>query len=121
MARFGLMALRGGHWGDEQIVSADYMEAATSTANDLSGAYGYLWWVNTDEPWVSPDPRIDIAGRFLPDAPLDAYAALGAFEQTVLILPTQDMVVVRLGPVSEKLNTGLTNDLARLAVDAVVD
>jgi CubicO group peptidase (beta-lactamase class C family) len=121
MARFGLMALRDGKWGDEQIVSADYMSAATSTANDLSAAYGYLWWVNTDEPWVSPDPRVDTSARFLPDAPIDAYAALGMFEQTVLVLPTQDMVVVRLGPVSEEFQMGLVNDLAALAVDAVVD
>lgn len=121
MARFGLMALRGGEWGDEQIVSADYMSAATSTATDLNGAYGYLWWVNTDEPWVSPDPSVDTSQRFLPDAPIDAYAALGLFEQTVLVLPTHNIVVARLGSASGEYYSGLANDLARLAVDAVVD
>lgn len=123
MARFGLMALRGGKWGNEQIVSADYMSAATSTATDLNGAYGYLWWVNTDEPWVAALPEVDTSGRSLPDAPIDAYWALGMLDQTVLILPTQDMVVVRLAGESAEFEAGfgLVNEFARLAVDAVVD
>jgi CubicO group peptidase (beta-lactamase class C family) len=80
---------------------------------------------NTDEPWAHPDPTIDTSGRYLPDAPLDAYAAIGMFAQTVLVLPTQDMVVVRLAAPSAEYDTKaglrLVNDLARLATDAVVD
>ncbi len=121
MARFGLMALRGGQWGNEQVVSADYMKAATSTSTDLNGAYGYLWWVNSDPPWIDADQTLETSGRFMPNVPLDAYAALGMFDQTVLILPTQNMVVVRLGPAYGAPVSELSRDLARLAVDAVVE
>jgi len=97
MARFGLLALEGGRWGTDQVVSADYMAAATSPSTDLNAAYGYLWWLNARDGWVHPDPRRDTSAAFWPDAPLDAYAALGLGNQVVAVLPSHDLVVVRLG------------------------
>jgi hypothetical protein len=57
-----------------------------------------------------------------PSAPTTAYAALGLFEQIVLVLPEQNMVVVRLGGPPPELEPGqgaLADEIARLAIESV--
>jgi CubicO group peptidase (beta-lactamase class C family) len=51
MARFGMLFLRGGRWGDGQVVPAAWVEE--STANriadvETSQRYGYWWWPADD-------------------------------------------------------------------------
>lgn len=84
LARFGYLFLREGNWAGEQIVPAEWVEAATSPSQELNPIYGYLWWLNTDS-------------KFWADLPDDAYAALGLGNQIVLVIPSLDMVLVRLG------------------------
>ncbi len=79
MARFGELFLREGAWGDEQVVSSEWVAEATAPSQELNERYGFLWWRGFDG---------------LPD---DAFAALGLGNQIVLVMPSQDMVVVRLG------------------------
>lgn len=80
MARFGYLWLRGGRWGERQILPAAYVRAAL--APSLHGPdYGYLWWLNT-------------AQRNYPGLPKTAYGARGAGSNTITILPEQDLVVV---------------------------
>jgi CubicO group peptidase (beta-lactamase class C family) len=80
MARFGYLWLRGGKWGDKQIVPAGFVKAAL-TASQHGPDYGYLWWLNTQ-------------GKNYPDLPTTAYGARGAGSNTITILPEQDLVVV---------------------------
>jgi hypothetical protein len=50
MARFGYLWLRGGKWGDKQIVPAAFVKEALTpggVANSPGNGYGYLWWLNT--------------------------------------------------------------------------
>ena len=79
-ARFGYLMLRQGHWGNKQIVSADWIKQAT-TRGPVGPDYGYLWWLNTE-------------GKAWPDAPRNSFAALGAGSNTIWIDPTHDMVIV---------------------------
>ncbi|MEZ5294268.1 MAG: serine hydrolase [Vicinamibacterales bacterium] len=80
MARFGYLWLRGGKWGDKQIVPPAYVKAAvTPSANGPD--YGYLWWLNTQ-------------GKNYPGLPANAFGAKGAGSNTIVILPDQDLVVV---------------------------
>ncbi|MEH6435827.1 serine hydrolase domain-containing protein [Massilia sp. DD77] len=80
MARFGYLWLRGGAWNGRQIVPPDYVKAALSpSANGPD--YGYLWWLNTK-------------GKNLPGLPANAYAALGAGQNTILVSPDHDLVIV---------------------------
>ncbi len=52
IARFGLLYLRGGRWGDRQIVPAEWVAAATAKqvpngdggASDWAQGYGYQFW-----------------------------------------------------------------------------
>jgi len=44
-ARFGLLCMNGGKWKDKQIISSDWLKAAT-TPSKPNPAYGYMWWLN---------------------------------------------------------------------------
>jgi len=79
MARFGLLYLYEGRWGDRQIIPASWIEATRtsySETNDFRG-YGYMWWTFPDS----------IAGG-------GVYSALGVGSQTITVVPTHDIVFV---------------------------
>lgn len=79
-ARFGLLYLRDGAWGDDQVVPADWVEASvTDTASTYEG-YGYQWWLS---PGTDGEPA--------------RFAALGHNGQYIYVVPELDLVVVRNG------------------------
>ena len=121
MARFAILSQRLGTWGDEQIVSDGFMADATSPRTALNEAYGYLYWINSDGRWDHTDPRRDRSKPFWPDVPLDAFGAFGLGDQITMVLPSHDLVVVRLGPPSGSQGRQgvLANDLPGLVVDAL--
>jgi len=100
-ARFGLLFLNRGRWGDRQLLSTRWVEEATRVqvpatvphgfppqAKEGPGEYGYNWWVNG----VKPDGT-----RKWPAAPPRTYAAMGHNNNVCFVLPEWDMVIARLG------------------------
>jgi CubicO group peptidase (beta-lactamase class C family) len=96
MARLGYLYLHGGFWDGEQVVSADWVEAATTAQivvkDNRTDGYGYQWWTRDD----------------------GAYMARGFGGQYVIVIPDKDMVVVftastlgedEFSPPMELLNT----------------
>ncbi len=83
-AKFGYLYLRRGEWDGEQIVSREWVLESTRRSQSLQIFYGYLWWLNT---W----------GLWWPDVPADAYAAMGLNEKRIYVVPSLDIVAVRLG------------------------
>jgi CubicO group peptidase (beta-lactamase class C family) len=84
MARFGYLWLRGGKWGDKQIIPAAYVKEALTpggAANSPGNGYGYLWWLNT-------------TGKGLVGLPTNAFSANGAGSNTITVSPDHDLVVV---------------------------
>jgi len=82
MARFGYLWLRGGKWGDKQVLPPAYVKAAiTPSTIANSPDYGYLWWLNTRQ-------------KNYPGMPANAYGARGAGSNTILISPDHDLVTV---------------------------
>jgi len=94
MARIGLLALRGGRWGDRQIVPADWVRRTTTLVSPFSEmdqlfedsppivgrwGYGYLWWV-----WDALSPSDPLAG---------AVTAWGVGGQYITGVPKLDMVI----------------------------
>lgn len=98
LARFGYLFLRDGRWGDDQVVSSAWVEEATRSSQALEPQYGLLWWVNPpDEPsW--------------PSLPPDAFVAHGLGGQIVLVVPSWDLVVARMG-MGESEEVGGRGDL----------
>lgn len=107
LARFGQLALDHGEWHGRQIVSTDWLRAATGTSSTpLNAAYGYLWWLNhqglVGNPLVATDlsqvgNQTATQGRLVPGAPDDMFWAIGLGNQVVQVDPATDTVVVRLG------------------------
>jgi CubicO group peptidase (beta-lactamase class C family) len=80
MARFGLLWLRNGKWGNRQIVSPAYVKMATAPSRH-GPDYGFLWWLNTRQ-------------GLWPGSPADAYRAVGQGGNIIFISPSHDLVVV---------------------------
>ena len=86
-ARLGLMMLQKGELNGHRIVSEQWVAQATSpNSSDNERAYGYQVWLNEG----------DKALRW-PDLPVDAYAFTGNRGQRVMIIPSAQTLIVRLG------------------------
>ncbi|HMR07462.1 MAG TPA: serine hydrolase [Polyangiaceae bacterium] len=95
-ARLGYLYLRGGKWKQDAVLPAAWVKASTAPSQAHNRAYGYLWWLNAEQPamdaMMAPFP-----GRMSPDAPTDLFAARGFGNQFIDVIPSLDMVVVRFG------------------------
>lgn len=116
MARFGLLALNKGKWNNEQIVDESFFTQATGSSQDINPSYGYFWWLNGKQKYMLPGGQDIYNGPLVPNAPADMYAAMGAADQRIYIIPGKKMVVVRMGEASDPANpdfavSGFDNDL----------
>jgi len=99
MSRFGLLILRNGKWEDRQLVSAAFLKEATNTSQKLNESYGYLWWLNGKASYRLPSGVGGVVpGMLWPDCPPDTFAALGAMDKKIYVVPSLDLVVSRHGP-----------------------
>lgn len=98
MARFGLLMLNKGKW-DQTIVLNDttYFNTQINTSQTLNNSYGYLTWLNGKSNYMLPSVQFVFTGSLMPDAPADLYAALGKNDQKVYVVPSQKLVVIRMG------------------------
>ncbi len=99
-ARLGEMMVSGGVINGQRIVSEEWVARATRP-NDSENfkAYGFQWWLNRGNSELR-----------WPDLPADAYAANGNRQQSLMIIPSAELVLVRLGwtagryPVNERFS-----------------
>jgi CubicO group peptidase (beta-lactamase class C family) len=81
MAKIGYLFLRGGIWGNKQVVPPEWIAESTrehiqtGILTDQTWTYGYLWWVH---------PFRDHPG----------FVAYGAMCQSISVIPDLDLVVV---------------------------
>ena len=97
MARFGLLALNKGKWNDTQIVNEAYFSESTQSSQDLNPAYGYLWWINGQDTFLMPVLQEEYNGSIIFAGPDDMVMALGKHDQKIYVIPSSNMVVVRMG------------------------
>lgn len=98
MARFGLLILNNGNWNGEQIMTdAAYFNDMVNTSQSLNPSYGYLWWLNGKASYKMPTLQINFPGPLSPNAPDDMIAALGKNGQIINIVPSQNLVFIRMG------------------------
>ncbi len=90
-ARFGQLHLQDGVWEGERLLPEGWSAYVSRPTPDAPmGRYGAGWWLNAGEP---DDP----SERMWPNVPRDAYAARGMSGQYVVVVPSAELVVVRLG------------------------
>ncbi|MFT6436902.1 MAG: CubicO group peptidase (beta-lactamase class C family) [Candidatus Azotimanducaceae bacterium] len=99
LAKVGKMMLAGGEWGGKRLFDKSYYVKATEPSQPLNPAYGYLWWLNGQS--VLDANELDLAG-IAPAAPSDMYAAQGALGRKLYVVPSMNLIVVRLGAQPEK-------------------
>ncbi len=104
MARFGLLALNKGKWVNEQIRNETFFNEGISTSQSINPAYGYLWWLNGKTSYMVPGGQTVYPGLLVPSAQTDMYAAMGAEDQSIYVIPSKNMVVIRMGNASDRAN-----------------
>lgn len=93
-ARFGLLYLRDGHWDGQRILPKGWVDfARTPLAHEGRGIYGAQFWLNAGKAENGELPWIETA-------PADTFMAQGHRGQVIAIVPSKDVVVVRLGRTS---------------------
>lgn len=97
MARFGLLLLNEGNWAGTQIIPADYFELMTNTSQNLNLSYGYLTWLNGKSSFMSPGLQTVFPISLTPEAPADMFASMGKNGQLINIVPSQNLVMIRMG------------------------
>ncbi len=102
-AKFGLLYLRDGTWDGQRVLPEGWVDfARTAGKSENADIYGAGWWVTPAEGDGRPYPsRIDTGPQ------RDAFSAEGFEGQFTLIVPSKDLIIVRLGMTPEKdLRTG---------------
>ncbi len=90
-ARYGLLLKNDGIWEGERILPSGWISYSTKpTPAAPQGKYGAHFWLNAGEK-NNPNNR-----RF-PLLPKDMYFCQGFNGQIVAVIPSKDLVVVRLG------------------------
>ncbi|MGV3597220.1 MAG: serine hydrolase [Bacteroidota bacterium] len=98
MARFGSLMLNKGKWGNTTVLpDTNYLKAATNTSQSINPSYGYLWWLNGKSTYKIPDLQVTFNGPLVPNAPADMVAGLGKNDQKLYVIPSMDMVIIRMG------------------------
>ncbi len=69
----------------------------TTISQNINNSYGYLWWLNGKSSFMLPTTQTVFDGAMIPNAPNDMIMGLGANDQKMYIIPSKNMVVVRLG------------------------
>lgn len=107
MARLGLLMLREGKWGEQQVVAREWTRRITSLVTPLNEmnppnyrslgtgdrwGYGYMWWV-----WDAPNSPGPFEG---------AYTGMGAGGQYITVLPKLDLVIAHKTDMEQPLPQG---------------
>lgn len=82
-AKLGILYLHNGNWNGVQIFEKDWVQYATTPTKTSNGRYGAHIWLN--------------AGGHYPDAPKDLYSFNGYQGQRVFVVPSKELVIVRMG------------------------
>lgn len=117
MARFGLLMLAEGMWENEEIIGdKDYLHAMVNPSQGLNQSYGYLWWLNGKESFMIPGMQNRFPGSFIPNGPEDMYCGMGRDGQNVCVVPSQNLVLVRMGenPDQSLIPIQFLNDIWRI-------
>jgi CubicO group peptidase (beta-lactamase class C family) len=97
-ARIGMLLLGKGEVNGRRIVSADWI-ARMITPSPAAAHYGLQIWLGAGDPAVPPEQAGSsgaiVTGPFLAR---DTFMTWGRGQQHVFVVPSRELVIVRLGP-----------------------
>ncbi len=104
-ARFGLLHLWDGVFQGDRVLAEGWVEfVRTPAPGDPTRGYGGLFWLNR--------------GGSMDRVPQDAFWSSGFMGQRTVVIPSADMVVVRLGP-SPRGSQDYMNEIIGQILDAI--
>ena len=83
-AKFGLLYLNQGNWYGDQLVDSSWVDFVRQPASNSNGIYGGQFWLNVNH-------------SSYPDAPEDLFSCNGFEGQYIFIMPSHDLIIVRMG------------------------
>ncbi len=114
MARYGLLILNQGKWNNVDLLGdSSYFNAMVNSSQSLNPSYGYLWWLNGKSSFMSPSSQLVFPGSYNPDAPADMISGIGKNGQYVQVIPSLNMVWIRMGeaPDNNPVPLSVSNDI----------
>lgn len=121
MARFGYLYQNDGCWDGTRILPEGWVERSVSVNPVFLNEYSFEWdrdgdqvpgshfWVNRSIPSMAHDKRWS-------DVPEDAFQASGHWGQTITVIPSEELVVVRTADDREP-GTPDKNRFLKLAIE----
>lgn len=111
-AKLGYLFLNDGCWQGTRLLPEGWVAASTTPSPVfVAGApeseqrpSGYAWWLGKSVPERALPSR-------WPDIPEDTYAAQGYWGQRIIVVPSEDLVVVRMG--DDRQEAMNTNDVIK--------
>ena len=109
-ARFGMLFLEDGVVGGQRILPEGWVRYSTTPTPNAFVGYGAGWWINQGDSQ---------GARFRRDhgMPADAFMALGIYGQTVVVVPSERLVITRFGTTYD-LRKAMV-DICRLTTDTI--
>ena len=102
MARFGLLMLNKANWNGQPVLNdAAFHAASVTTSQNLNNSYGYLWWLNGKSSFMAPGLQTVFPMSITADAPADMIAAMGKNGQLLNVVPSKNLVMIRMGDVPD--------------------
>lgn len=96
-SRLGRLLLDDGVWAGKRLIPSQYI-AQARVGTSANPCYGFLWVNNVGTGCPQTGPTFTRFERpWMPTLPADSFALSGMFDQLVIVVPSLDMVVVRMG------------------------
>ncbi|MBC7769958.1 MAG: serine hydrolase [Phycisphaerales bacterium] len=91
--RFGYLYLRDGVWDGQRVLPAGWVDFARTPGPDPNtDVYGAQWWLTP-----SSGPGLPDRSLITDTGMADAFSAQGHEGQIIVVVPSKDLVMVRLG------------------------
>ncbi|MFD3702067.1 serine hydrolase domain-containing protein [Nocardia sp. NPDC058658] len=98
LARIARLVLQQGVWDGRRLIDAGYVRQM-STPTEANGGYGFLLWLNAGDTFRGTNVPMPVHydHRLFPGLPHDTVAFAGALGQFAVVVPSRDLVIVRMG------------------------
>ena len=104
LLKFGEFILNGGEVGTKHVISdIDFFDDTFIKSQNMNEAYGYLWWLNNSKTHMTWEKKLS-SGNLFSHAPKEAILALGLGSRVLAIVPSEELVLVRLGSFPDDIN-----------------
>ncbi len=97
-ARYGKLYKDHGKWNEKQLIDSSFVALSVRPRFEKSPEYGYGWWLS------------EIEGKSI-------FAMRGHLGQYVIVIPEDDLIVVRLGHLTQKVDSGAFPKVFNLYVE----